>query len=248
MLANDALNRRLTRNEADPNYERIHVRYTGNDDVRTISTHDLNCFEGSDEDLKLRYTRRWLYEEEGLQNAYLRYLIKARVTDGGAQLPYTKDPNLISGNGSAYMHPVVYNEAILRDLKCAREHKWRLTADTIYRKDCNCSIYFEVVTAVYRLWRCTATGYIDPIGLASVTTPTHLIESGIDAWSKARGQYLNSGGRDYWFPHRKGKLSSSEFRKCTFSNDSMANKGVEAVFALTELLHWKSTLSIVNDQ
>ncbi|ODS24287.1 6,7-dimethyl-8-ribityllumazine synthase [Candidatus Endobugula sertula] len=26
------------------------------------------------------------------------------------------------------------------------------------------------------------------------------------------------------------------------SNDSIANKGVEAVFALTELLHWKSTL------
>jgi hypothetical protein len=58
---------------------------------------------------------------------------------------------------------------------CARDHKWRLIDQTIYRKECDCVNFFRVVIAVYRLWLCTfpsLPGFsLDNLGFGSVQKP-----------------------------------------------------------------------------
>lgn len=101
----------------------------------------------------------------------------------------------------AYYRPVTIKTTTENDLKCARDHKWRLIDETIYRKECDCSNFFRVVIAVYRFWLCT---YSDP-----------LVDLGFAATSPIPPFY---GGRDFWF--QRYHASSHQ---CVFLNATNIN-------------------------
>jgi hypothetical protein len=141
--------------------------YTVNDDVRMISNHDKRCLGGVDTDLVLRYTVDWHAEGEDLANPFLLYLLSHRPgnTYAGDQVPYS-NISIVTGLNSTsiapdggikydYYRPEAINEAVKENTVCARDHKWRLIDQTIYRKECDCVNFFRVVIAVYRLWLCT---------------------------------------------------------------------------------------------
>merc|ERR1711871_1611368 len=164
--ANDGVSRGLSKEQIDPYHEEIHVRLTENDDIRVISTHDRYCFSGSDVDLSIRYlSERIPISEEGtdpelkLQNPFLQFL----NTYVPGKLPYIE----LSSDGSPE-RPVTINEATWNDLQCARDHKWRHVEKAVLRKECNCTNFFEVTAAMYRLWRCTSDGDDYTFGIGSV--------------------------------------------------------------------------------
>ena len=194
-IAGDSINRRLSIQDANPYYEMIHVKYLGVNDVRIISTHNKRCFDGVDEDLALRYDTRWLSLTEGLNNPYISYLNK------GDKFPYQNISVLTGRSDGKYYRPEVSKKAVSENLKCARDHKWDLINQAIYRKECNCTNFIRVVTAVYRLWMCTGSSSFDQLGLGAINPPY-------------------KGGRDYWFPDRTPKKSN----QCVFSRDWDDNK------------------------
>lgn len=166
-MAGDAANRGLTTEQANPYLGTDHVVYTVNDDVRMISNHDKRCLGGVDTDLVLRYTVDWHAEGEDLANPFLLYLLNHRPgnTYAGDQVPYS-NISIVTGLNSTsiapdggikydYYRPEAINEAVKENTVCARDHKWRLIDQTIYRKECDCVNFFRVVIAVYRLWLCT---------------------------------------------------------------------------------------------
>jgi len=81
-IASDAISRGLTAQEADPYNEIYHIRYAGDDDIRVISSHDRRCFEGVDEDLKLRYITEWIPagDMDRLENIFLSFFEYLRTT------------------------------------------------------------------------------------------------------------------------------------------------------------------------
>lgn len=58
--------------------------------------------------------------------------VRRRAIAGG--LEEASDFEEIGG----YVRPSIINEALALDLKCARDHKWRLVSDAIKRQECNC--------------------------------------------------------------------------------------------------------------
>lgn len=175
LFAGDAINRNLNATVANPYINLYHVRYMVKDDVRVISDHDKRCFGGIDTDLSLRYSVDWLGVDEEVVNPTLTYL-RDNIP---LHTPYTND-SFVTGHNTSYYRPQVVKESIASNLLCARDHKWRLINDTIYRKECNCTNFFYVTIAVYRLWKCTGAGQLDNLGIAAVNSSLH-------------------GGRDYWF-------------------------------------------------
>ena len=55
--------------------------------------------------------------------------------------------------GDGRIGPV--NAATDADVRCGRDHKWRLVSDAIFRSDCQCEPQFQIAWDVYRLWQCT---------------------------------------------------------------------------------------------
>lgn len=202
-FANDAINRELDPITSNPFLSLKHVTYLVNDDVRVVSEHDKRCLAGIDQDLKLRYERVWLGEGEDLNNIYLEYLRNYT----GRFPPYTNDPALTNIDDGRYYRPVEINSALQNDLECARDHKWRIVSDVIERKDCDCTNFFGVVIAVYRLWKCYSTGILDNLGLGSVLPPYR-------------------GGRDYWF-----KRIPRTSVQCIFPDSQFVNLTHGAIFA-----------------
>ena len=47
--------RSLSAEESDPDLRQRHVHYLSDDDVRVVSDHDDACFNGVDNDLKIRF-------------------------------------------------------------------------------------------------------------------------------------------------------------------------------------------------
>lgn len=174
LMSNDAVNRDLV--EIDPGINSIHVTYKAKDVVFIASEQGYLCQEGIDTDLQLRYELEWLGEGQDLNNLYLSYL--RTQTDG--RLPYQNDPIITKRNDGLYYRPKPVNLAAISNQKCARDGKWGVVTDAINRNECNCEVFFNVIIAVYRLWKCTSDGILDDIGLASLQTPYN-------------------GGRDYWF-------------------------------------------------
>ena len=191
-IAGDAINRGLSAIDANPYYDRKYVRYIENDDVRVLSKHDLNCLDGIDQDLSLRYDVVWQGERSNQNNPFIRYLIEYT---NNKSVPYTNDP-LVTGqalNDTGYYRPATYNSANLRDSLCGRDHKWRLIDQVIRRQECDCVTFFKVVVAVYRFWKCTSSAdeMID-LGLASLASPYN-------------------GNRDFWFPRTKHSGTVCDF-------------------------------------
>lgn len=52
LIANDAIRRRLTRDEADPFLGVSYTKYIADGDIRIVSAHDMRCFNGIDNDLE----------------------------------------------------------------------------------------------------------------------------------------------------------------------------------------------------
>ena len=228
LMAGDAVNRGLSAEDSDPFNDVSHVLYTVDNDVRVISLHDSRCFEGSDTALGLRYAVDWIPEMQELNNPYLSYLSKATpgrevpysndpdltghdVRHRDVQMDtynyisnYTDSvtlPNTSQNSSSVqqqYYRPVTTRRSLKSDLLCGRDHKWRLTDQAIYRKECDCSNFFKVVIAVYRFWLCTS-GILMDLGLGSTIIPIF-------------------GKRDFWFTrgHAKGT-------QCVFQNSSNIN-------------------------
>jgi len=209
-MAGDSFNRNLPVHLANPYYEMIHVRYAENDDIRVISSHDKRCFESVDIDLSLRYTYSWIPEGQQLTNPSLLYLKKARRSNAdGSKLqgnvpPYSNDPILTGdANRSHFYRPISIQSSLQKSIDCGRDHKWRLIEQVEYRKECNCTIFLHVLTAVYRLWRCTAGGEkFDPLGIASINPPFKGIND----------------ARDYWFPRTHFQKSQQQ---CKFHHDGI---------------------------
>jgi hypothetical protein len=61
IMAGDAVNRNLSKFEANPYYDIRHVRYVATDDVRVLSTHDSNCLDAVDDHLSVRYEVYWIH-------------------------------------------------------------------------------------------------------------------------------------------------------------------------------------------
>jgi hypothetical protein len=180
-----------------------------NDDVRILSAHDDSCLNGIDVDLSIRYEVRWDPEsgrpgvDSNLNNPYLSYLLKQRT---GAFVPYTND-SFVTGQDPRdpnLYRPSTLNSNLMGDEKCARDHKWRLVDDVIARKECDCINFFNVLIAVYRLWKCGG-GTFDLLGVAGTQPPP-------------LGKF--TGGRDYWFPR---KHWGKNMRQCQFSSCKRAD-------------------------
>lgn len=178
-VANDAINRGLSAVEANPFLGMRHVRYLANDDVRIVSDHDALCFHGVDSEYSEQFFTDWLAEGMNLSNPYIDFL---RVAVPG-KAPYQNDSILTGHDDGAYYRPSVINAAVESNLRCARDQKWRLTSDVLYREECDCIGFVEVVIAVYRLWKCTSDGSMENLGLAAVNPPFN-------------------GGRNFWFPRK----------------------------------------------
>lgn len=191
-IANDALNRGLSASEANPFIDLRHIRYLENDDVRAVSTHDALCFEGVDVELDEQHKVFWLPEGQNLSNPYVDFLREARPD----KRPYSNDARLTGHADSLYYRPSVINSALDSDIKCARDHKWRLVEKAVARRECDCVSFFVVIIAAYRLWRCSSDGVLDSLGKGAVSSllPFH-------------------GGRSYWFPRE-----SADSKQCTFAS------------------------------
>jgi hypothetical protein len=176
-VANDALCRQLTAVEANPFIDLRHVRYFEDNDVRIVSSHDALCFEGVDSEYLEQYLVNWYSEGSNLSNPYIDFLREARPGEN----PYQNTAILTGHNDSKYYRPSVINSALNSDLRCARDHKWRLIQDVISRQECDCLEFLYVTIAVYRLWKCTSDGTLLGLGEASVDP------------------FLLNGGRDFWF-------------------------------------------------
>lgn len=161
LVAGDAVNRRLNATMANPYLDESYIRYFANDDVRVISAHDKRCFSGIDTDLSLRYEVDWIPAEHDVVNPSLLYLYYPKPD----HTPYQNDSFVTGQDDGMYYRPVTTQVSILEDLNCGRDHKWRLVDQTIYRNECNCTNFFHVVIAVYRLWKCTGNGKLDNLGI-----------------------------------------------------------------------------------
>ena len=192
VFANDAANRDLNLSMADPYINLQHVSYRVKGDVRTISDHEKFCQEGIDLDLTLRYERQWLPLNVELNNKYLEYLNK----QSKGRLPYQNDSVLTGYSDGKYYRPKDINLAIKSALLCGRDHKWEAVALTIDRKECDCTTFFIVVIAMYRLWKCNSIGVLDNLGFSAITPPYN-------------------GGRDYWFPRYPKNVT-----QCIFPNST----------------------------
>jgi hypothetical protein len=53
-MADDAVNRGLTEDEANPFLNETYLKHFGTNDVRLFSAHDIRCMGGIDRDLKVR--------------------------------------------------------------------------------------------------------------------------------------------------------------------------------------------------
>lgn len=202
-VANDALNRGLSADEANPYLDVRFVRFLSYGDVRTVSRHDALCLEGVDVEQSEDYVVQWFAEGENLTNPYIDYLRVARA----GYPPYQNDSRLTGRQDSKYYRPSVINSALNSNLRCGRDHKWRLINETISRQECDCLQFFNVLIAVYRLWKCTSDGFLEPLGEGSV----------LPAYS--------NGGRDYWFPRSPVLLN-----QCTFPTAINVTLTTGAVF------------------
>ena len=88
-LAGDAINRGMNEEESNPYINIINSIYSVNDDIRMISTHDLHCLNGIDNDYSIRFKTDWIKEGKELKNPYLSYL---RKHVPGRNVPYSNDP------------------------------------------------------------------------------------------------------------------------------------------------------------
>jgi hypothetical protein len=195
-IATDGPNRGINNSFANPYADMTHVRFTVHGDVRLVSAHDTHCLNAIDADFQLRYTVTWAAETEDLYNPTLLYLRKARPHLPDAT-PYTNDTILTGRADGKYYRPITTNDALTNGLYCARDHKWRLVDQVVYRKECDCVNYFKVVAAVYRLWKCTSAGNVTALGFGSLRPPYY-------------------GNREYWF-----EFGHLEEPQCKFSNYSV---------------------------
>lgn len=175
-LAGDSINRRFSLQDADPYYDQSHVKYINVNDVRIISAHNKRCFDGTDAELALRYLIKWSTVDEGLNNPFIQYLNSVKP----GFLPYQNISVLTGQSNGVYYRPSVFNAQTQENILCARDHKWDLVNQAIYRKECNCVNFIKTVIALYRFWRCTGSYSLENLGLASINPPY-------------------KGTRDYWF-------------------------------------------------
>ncbi|CAM9682036.1 unnamed protein product, partial [Discosporangium mesarthrocarpum] len=201
-MADDAVNRGLTAEEANPFSDMKEMKYLGDRDARLVSAHDLRCFMGVDTDHRLRYTTRWLRESDSPNSLSVDFLREVRP----GTFPYTNDSRLFDGGG--YARPSIINTAISSDLKCARDHKWRLISMAVERQECDCVQQVYVIAGVYRLWKCSG-GTLDDLGIASIYEDYN-------------------GGRDFWFERQY-----LDGQNCVFpshiSNGNMINLTAGAI-------------------
>jgi hypothetical protein len=109
--------------------------------------------------------------------------------------------------------PSVIQRATEHNLKCGRDNKWRLVQDAVDRRECDCLTQTIVTLAVYRLWKCKATGTdlsseywynssgaLDDLGLGTVDPMSHDYSNVVVKDGEAPiADDVNLGGRDYWF-------------------------------------------------
>ena len=177
--------------------------YLADDDVRIISDHDERCFAGVDKDLLDRFETRWESNATDPLNPAVTFLKTVRP----GELPFSNDADVTGIEGGGFFRPSVVSQAVEQNLRCGRDHKWRLVSDTINRLECDCERQFYVIIAVYRLWKCTSNELDDDLGIAGVN----------------RLQTRFRGGRGYWFPFRR----PAERSQCDFNLTSPSSLRLE---------------------
>ena len=189
-MADDAQNRGLSESESNPYLDVRHLRYFGDDDIRVIGRHEVLCFNGIDNSLKLRHSLNFRKEGEDLGiNTHNEFLYEKRDFDGDGEsdgAPYmTVEEGELPGDASeaGTYRPYVINEGTKDDLVCARDHKWKLVGDAIGKNVCDCNNQFYAIVAVYRLWKCTASAGLENLGFGAVS----------------RSKESLYGKRDFWF-------------------------------------------------
>ncbi len=172
-VANDAVNRGILANAANPFWGADLVGYVGDDDFRIISRHNELCMYSIDPSLGQRHITQWLSVDDVSLNADLMYLAN----------PESAAYRDVEGTEERF-RPSKITSAKQSNLLCARDHKWGLVSDVIHRQECDCSRQVSVIAAVYRLWLYTGVGFpLDDLGIAS-TLPPH------------------TGGRERWFSRK----------------------------------------------
>ncbi|DAZ97950.1 TPA: hypothetical protein N0F65_006375 [Lagenidium giganteum] len=107
-------------------------------------------------------------------NPFLDMNFTKYIADGDIRLVSAHDMRCFNGinddllrlfryRGDDQGHKAIINQAIKNDLRCSRDHKWRLVDLAMRRNECDCVSQVEIVLKVFQLWKCTSQKSQPPV-------------------------------------------------------------------------------------